>query len=236
MQIYFDNKSKHACLCSVGGKQFVIPPMTNMPVDCADLNSLSISVKPEINKCCIKSFTKTKYYAAIESQYTFDNICDGDIFTVSYEKIRFSSLTVYYERFFISAGKAVLKAEKNEVSNKEEIESTYLKNKKHEKMRNLLWWEPVTSSLILGSFLIWIGVISTSEYGGMATAAFFLALYLFFVLAGYIGNFIGEKIFKNDAKEKSLLFNCLTDEFIRDYYSSPNRRPFDSEFETLESF
>lgn len=90
-----------------------IPPYRLVPVDINKSNSLMLYVR-----CDGTSYAKEgKYFLSIQTNYSFDNVKDGETFKITREKVRVDP-EVYYERLFLIAEKSICLSESHFVIDK----------------------------------------------------------------------------------------------------------------------
>lgn len=85
MRVYFlNNSDEKIALNFIGEKSFLVHPLSKTAVDFSN-NPITFSVAPLYECSYDRHFIRSdQAQMSIETQYTFDNVCDGDCFTITY--------------------------------------------------------------------------------------------------------------------------------------------------------
>lgn len=226
---FFNNCSRTILLIiNSETKLTILPYQSNsVAVNASDL--LEILVRQEDESCLKKSFIKSRYFLTIETKYVYENVCEEVCFEMCREKVRISG-DAYYERIFLTSKTIFPIAEKNFVSNKEEIKKTYRKNFIYYSLL-VSPFEHLTGLCI--AFLI-VGIVLTYKLGWVPAIIYFMCAYLFVQILNYfIDKFCNCFFYKTLGvkDEKTEFYNILKDEYASNYYNDSFRKAYLNDIE-----
>ena len=226
MQIYFINQNHYPVVIEIKNKEIILlDAFQNKEIEIFD-NITEITLKH-----CYESYipkNTTILHLAINSKYRITNIHNGEKLYISREKMRIS-LDVCYDRLFLSTQEALITEESHSISSEEKIRNYISKRK----AINRFLIAPIEQSTLFFVFGILVGVALTFFLGWMFAVIYFPALYLFLVLFNWIIDRFWsciEKKITDEGMENNLEL-YFTNEFIKDFYSKPYRKPFMGDIE-----
>ena len=198
--------------------------MGKIITNCNDLGYMKLFVKHGYDSYQKKRWFGPEYQLIINSEYFFSQLRDGAEIVITREKICFKTST-YYDRFFVYCNLAILTHENHFVSNAENLIDIFKKKKKKD-----IIWELVSDLLIFtpGGLLL-VGKILNIIYGWKIKAIYLVILYTIMILL-----FAGMRwIFwhKTDKKEMKEFTTYFTNEYIINYYATPERKACFGEIE-----
>lgn len=226
MNINFLNYCSHTVIIKIQFETLIeIPPYRLVPVDINKSNSLMLYVR-----CDGTSYAKEgKYFLSIQTNYSFDNVKDGETFKITREKVRVDP-EVYYERLFLIAEKSICLSESHFV-----IDSDKIKKKiKKSRLIKFLIISPLECLTGLFLALLAIGILLLCNWGWKIAVIYFPCAYGFLILINWLIEKILKLVFNKRLKiddDKEELYCYLNSEQIMKYYSNPNRTPFMGEIE-----
>lgn len=225
MYIVFINRSEQNLMYSIDDRElYILTPRGKTSVQCQDSGTMKLYVKHDYESMVEqRRWRGDVYHLVIDSKYTFYNLTNGEEIQISSEKtlVRYNA---YYERFFASGMEKTLISEHHSIAGEDKIINIYNKKKRSE----VLWerWELVLSPIlytpIIFGFLVLLGTVLSFEYGWKFALFYFPIIYLLFFLSSLFGEFLGRVIFGKDDDTDDIL-KYLTNEFIKNYYSSSKR-------------
>lgn len=225
MNIELINDSTKAIFVSIPPKSFEkIEPYNKIFMSC-DEETIIISVKG----CEPSRIEKDKFVLSIETKYCFDNLDKNVVFSITREKIRVGA-DMYFERLFVNSDINISFYEDFIVSDAEEMKNLFEKKR----LKQMLLIRPLEyfTGLVIISFVLFLFVLK--RIGLIYTILCYICAYGFMVFLScfveWLWNVIFKKIFKTKSEKEK--FNTYLDKrFIRNYYSDPNREPFNGEVE-----
>ena len=237
MTIHFNNKSSHTAVLTVDDdEQMFLRPFETATVVRKDSDVIKTVVKcngesaVSKEKFNSKSIVKTTvYHLEIETEYFFSGISEGEIFTISHERIRFSR-NAAYNRLFLFATNASYHSEAHKVISEKKIKKAFNKPR----LMDIFIFDLLFASPGLSVVLLVVGISLTFIWGKRLAFVYFPIAYLFLVSFNWLIGRLVEVVFKRAFKvddEKKEFYSYFGNEFIKNYYSNTERTPFVGEIE-----
>lgn len=226
MNIKFLNNCSHTVIIKIQPETLIkIPPCRFVSVENNKSNKLMLSIR-----CDGTSYAKEgKYFLSLQSNYSFDNVNDGETFKITREKVCVGP-EVYYERLFLIAEKSICLSESHFVIDSEKIKKSFNKSR----IIRFLFISPLECLTGLFLALLAIGILLLFNLGWKIAIIYFPCSYSFLILINFLIEKILKLVFNKRLKiddDKTELYGYLNSEQIMKYYSNPNRTPFMGEIE-----
>lgn len=226
MTVHFTNHSSHIVILSIDdGEPIFLQPFKTIQVVRNKSDAIKVLVKRSGESFISKGIIKgTMYHLVIETEYHFFDVCDGEVFDITREKIRFS-MNAFYDRMFLSATNASFVSETHKVLTEEKIKKAFNKSW----LIELLLVGPLDK--LTGVFILSliVGIVLMFSWGWKVSIAFFTVAYLLLVIVNWLMDkfwgLIVKKAFKIEDKKKEF-YDYFNNEFIKCYYADVERTPF----------
>lgn len=167
MTFYFENYSRYVtCLYFDDDKTVFLQPFQNVSVERKDCKDLKLILKQ--NKESYRENHAIRYHLLVESEYHITDVCDGETFKITREKIQFD-LGVLYERLFLLVTNASIYHEHHRIAGEEKIKKIYKKSRK----LNMFLFGPLEDSTGLVVLLIIIGIVLSGFLGWKLAVIYF---------------------------------------------------------------
>lgn len=227
MTIYFTNTTQHlVVLYTKEGEVNFLPSLQTVAISCENSEIVEVSVR----RNCESMKKSNMYHLIVETKFCLLNVLDGENFHITREKIRFS-LNAFYDRLFLIPKNAIVLSENYKIVSEDKIKQVFNKSKKiHMFLTGPL--SMLTSKYIL---ILMAGIGLTFIWGWKFAAVFFPTAYLIvFMMSWLIDKFWSkaEKKFFKFEDEKEEFYSYFEDNYIRNYYSNINRKPYMGKIET----
>ena len=226
MYINFVNLCSQNVIVNIhSGECIKIPQKHTVRLQYKNSDEIKISVR------CEKSsyVKKSKYNFVIKTTYIFQNEYDDIILEITREKVRVENY-IYYDRLFLATDKYTLLPESYAVC-EQEVLKKYFRNSQ---MLDAFILAPIFTGTKLFFALLLFGIVFTRYFGWKFAMFYFPISYLFVVIIGLVSEKFADLFFKkafNGVDDKAEFYNFFENNFIKEYYSNPNRTPYHGEIE-----
>ena len=209
------------------GQPVTINPKQIVYVPFPDMQPITISIR-----CSNNSYvSKGKYTLSIDTIYTFNNVSESQLFIITKEKIRIGPDPVYYERAFLKPTNKLCFSEEYVIHDSKKIKKIF----NRARLMHFLLISPIEDLSGLTLILFIIGIFLTYNKGWKLAVIYFPYAYIFLLAIVFFidkfFNLILKKAFKKNTI-KSEFDKYFDNNFIKSYYSNPDRTPFLNEIET----
>lgn len=226
MNIKFLNNCDYIVVVTVkSGEPVEIQPHCTVSISCPNVEKLNVRIKRNI----ASQVKKGNYFLALETEYVFADITDGEIFAINREKVRVN-LNIYYDRLFLTAEKALYISESHNIIDSERIKKSFKKSR----LADFLF-DTFMCSIGLFLILLIIGAFLSYIFGWQFAVIYFPSVCIFLLAFNWFVEYVWKLILNKGLKkddDKKEFYNCFENDFIISYYSDPNRTPFMDEIET----
>lgn len=225
MTIYLKNNSKRHIIYSIDKNSFnILQPNTKIPLLCDDEGNLNLFIKHNYSSQLKKRWFGREFHLVINSEYNINSLSENTEIDIYGEETCIYT-NIYYDRFFITNFVGNIVSQYHLVSDAEVMLSSFKKRKIVNIISDL-----ATDVVVLtpgGLFLI--GKLLKHFYKWEILIIYYIMAYLILILL-----FAGVRWIlwnKTDKRETKEFCDYLSNEYIIEYYSSPNRKPWFGEIE-----